>query len=331
MTGNDRVTATGPAAALVEEGLEQEPPMPVADAIPLFQTTLRQKITPYLPPPVVSAMRTIDSQIGPYIGPDASINVLGSLILAWLLWQVVRLVAGFSSSSASSSRAIQRDVADLDILPPDATTRHFDGTILLCGPSLAGKSTIFSWFIQGGSAAISTLSIPFTVRSIKSTTGFIELTSSNNTKTKIWRLLDTPGHWGPEKLLQVIPPDQVDRILLVVDSTQPVAGAADYIYAVLLAGGGSPRTAPTTLAKILIVCHKSKHPKAKNARRLKLQLRSEFERLNKLRGDDNINWEDLLNNNLAICSSSVLDKAVDMADVEAFCETGALPSSSSKK
>ena len=297
----------------------------------LLQTTLRESLTPYLPPPVIKAIQELDPRLEPYVGPEGSVNVFGSLFVAWLLYQLARTVSsslggssgsGSGSGSGNKNTAIQEDDRDKDILPSNAeTSRPFDGTVLLCGPSLAGKTSIFYRLLQrggddDGSSSSNSNSSMGTVRSIKSNTGFLE--NAENTTT-VLRILDTPGHWGPQKLLRAVPLQDIKRLVVVVDSTQPVAPAADYLYAIL-----KSRYSPD----VLIACHKSDHPKAKNARRIKLQLRSELIRLSKLdeNADANNDWEEILNA-VPLCSSTV----VNLKAVRDFCETGTAPSSSSKR
>jgi signal recognition particle receptor subunit beta len=275
----------------------------VVEATPLYQTTIRLRITPYLPPPVVVAMKRLDPQLEPYVGPEGSISILGSLLTAFLLVRVIRLVtAVVGVGGGGGGKAIQEEIHDHDILPPDATNRHFDQTILMCGPSLAGKTTLFYGLVFGNDGRTKDLSIK-TVRSIKSNTGFLEMPNGST-----WRILDTPGHWGPQKLLQAIPKGQVDRTVLVVDSTQPIASAADYLYAHIMAPATKNVRGGSGGRNLLIVCHKSDHPKAKNSRRIKLQLRSELERLSQLRTDDpTVVWEVILNE-IPISDSSDLLK-----------------------
>jgi signal recognition particle receptor subunit beta len=286
----------------------------------LLQTTLRESIAPYLPPPVLKAIKEIDPQLEPYVGPEGCITVVGSLLLSYALYQLVRSIFGSSSSSSSSlgdggkNKAIQEDYRDQDILPvSNEKSRPFDGTIVLCGTSLTGKTSLFYRLIQQEQEQQQKWK---TVRSIKSNTGFLEH------NRKVLRVLDTPGHWGPEKLIRAVPLQDIDRLLVVVDSTQPVAPAADYLYAILK----QQKSKSKNKASVLISCHKSDHPKAKNARRIKLQLRSELIRLSKL---DNINdendnyWEENLNA-IPLCSSNV----DNFNSVREFCETGAIPSSS---
>ena len=291
----------------------------------LLQTTLRESIAPYLPPPVLKAIKEIDPQLEPYVGPEGCITVVGSLLLSYAVYQLVRSIFGSSSSPSSSSsslgdggknKAIQEDYRDQDILPvSNEKSRPFDGTIVLCGPALTGKTSLFYRLIQQEQEQQQKWK---TVRSIKSNTGFLEH------NRKVLRVLDTPGHWGPEKLIRAVPLQDIDRLLVVVDSTQPVAPAADYLYAILKQQKSKSKN---NTAAVLISCHKSDHPKAKNARRIKLQLRSELIRLSKLDNIDDENdnyWEEHLNA-IPLCSSNVDD---NFHSVREFCETGAIPSSS---
>lgn len=286
-----------------------------ADNARLFQTTIRESIAPYLPPPVIKAIREIDPRLEPFFGPEASVSIFGSVFLSWCLFQILTKTI-FSSGSSSlgggnKNTAIQEDDRDKDILPSDAdTSRPFDETILLCGPSLAGKTSLFYSLLQqhGGKERTNSAG---TVRSIKSNTGFLECTpTTDNAAGTTLRILDTPGHWGPQKLLRAVPLQDVQRVVVVIDSTQPVASAADYLHAIL----------KTSNLNVLIACHKSDHPKAKNSRRIKLQLRSELIRLSKLSedsGDTTYDWEEILNA-VPLCSSAV----GDLMTLKEFCETG---------
>lgn len=283
----------------------------------LFQTKMRENITPYLPPPVIKAIKEVDPLLEPLVGPEASVNIFGSLFFAWFLYQLAQTLfsSGSSVGTGSKNTAIQEDEQDQDILPSNAeTSRFFDETVLLCGPSLGGKTSIFYRLLQKGD------STPGTVRSIKSNTGFLENSES------VLRILDTPGHWGPQKLFRVVGLQDVHRLVVVVDSSQPVAPAADYLYAVLTS---TISNSTANNPDILIACHKSDHPKAKNARRIKLQLRSELIRLGKLDnagGDDPVNWEETLNS-VPLCSSTVSN----LKQLQEFCETGTAPTTTKKR
>lgn len=294
----------------------------------LFQTKLRENLTPFLPPPVIKAIQEIDPRLEHIVGPEASISIVGSLLFAWLLYRLAKIFFSSGSSLGDGTRnsAIQEDDRDKDILPSDAkASRPFDETVLLCGPSLAGKTSIFYGLLQRGNSDSSSKSNGAkmgTVRSIKSNTGFLE------SSEKVVRILDTPGHWGPDKLLGVVGLEDVDRLVIVVDSSQPVPPAADYLYAVLKSTISNDSNSAACTPTLLIACHKSDHTKAKNTRRIKLQLRSELIRLGKLDTDNDlrIDWEEAMNA-VPLCSSTV----TDLIPLKTFCEAGTLPSSSNKR
>mmetsp|Transcript_17860 Transcript_17860/g.41190 ORF Transcript_17860/g.41190 Transcript_17860/m.41190 type:complete len:305 (-) Transcript_17860:1630-2544(-) len=295
-----------------------------ADSRP-FQTRLRENLTPFLPPPVVKAIKAVDPRLEPIVGPEASINIFGSLLFSWLLYRlaIVFFSSGFSVGNGKRNSAIQEDDRDQDILPSNAkSSRPYDETVLLCGPSLAGKTSIFYGMLQQGNSTSrsSYISKMKTVLSIKSNTSFLESCG------KVVRILDTPGHWGPGKLLRVVESEDVDRLVVVVDSSTPVSPAADYLYAVLKSNITKAMFTPT----VIIACHKSDHAKAKNTRRIKLQLRSELIRLGKLEAGNSeiekINWEEAMNV-VPLCSSAISD----LKSLQTFCETGTLPLGSNKR
>ena len=98
-------------------------------------TRLRLQITPYLPPPVVVAIKTLDPKLEPLLGPEASVTLLGTVIIGLLLWKVLSMI--FGDSSATRRGAIQDEEEDDAIV--DYKDISYDGTVLFCGPSLAGS------------------------------------------------------------------------------------------------------------------------------------------------------------------------------------------------
>lgn len=248
-------------------------------------TRLRLQIAPYLPPPVVVAMKKLDPQLEPLFGPEASITLLGTFMIGLLLWKVLEMIFGHA---AAKRGAIQDDEEDDAIV--DYKDISYDGTVLFCGPSLSGKTSIFY------SLVYPTNNYPIrTVTTLKPNTGFV-----SHQQDYTWRYLDTPGHWSPSKLVStvLIPSTRVERIVLVLDSTQSVSKAADYLYELLRQYKGT----------ILVACHKAKEPKAKNVRRLKLQIRTELERLSQLDSSTALqqsDWEDILSKQVVLVSTSV--------------------------
>jgi signal recognition particle receptor subunit beta len=296
--------------------------IPIVEATPLFRTTIRQKITPFLPPPVVVALRRIDPQLEPYIGQEPTVTLIGSLLLAVFLWKL------FGSTLGRKGKAIANLEEDEELIQDD---RYFHATLLFCGPSLAGKTSLFYQLLHPEYNSLSTAAATTTrirtVKSIKSHRDFWVVGEKNQTQTTI-RVLDTPGHWGPTKLIDTfVKKETIDRIVLVVDSTQPVAVAADYLYA-LLSLSSANRKIP-----IMVACHKSKSQKAKNFRRIKLQLRTELERLTKLDTNNNKDitpqdWDRRLQT-CGFCSSSCCEDPLVLDELKAFCQTGTLASVSS--
>jgi hypothetical protein len=291
-----------PARVLPENGKTEKG----APSAPGTATRLRQKITPYLPPPVVAAMQQVDPQLEPVLGPEASITIMGTLMVALLVWKLLSLVMGRSSTT---SGAIQDEQEDDAIVDYDDV--NYDGTVLLCGPPLAGKTSIFYTLVYP------TCPLFQTVSSIKPNTGFV------TKDDRVWRYLDTPGHWSPQKLVSTVltgSSSSVDRIVLVLDSTQPVSKSVDFLYGLLQHFRSKGSKPP-----ILVACHKSKASKAKNVRRLKLQVRNELERLEKLMDAEAapVDWDDVLSSQVGFVSTSV-DPPV-LSDLNAYLETGTLP------
>jgi signal recognition particle receptor subunit beta len=297
------------------DGTEKDLP-----SVPGTATRLRRKVAPYLPPPVIAAMQQIDPQLEPILGPEASITIAGTLVVALLVWKLVSLVMGQSSTTSGAIQDEQEDDAIVDY--GDVS---YDGTVLLCGPPLAGKTSIFYSLVYP--TATSSPSFQ-TVSSIKPNTGFV------TKDERVWRYLDTPGHWSPQKLVSTAltgsSSSSVDRIVLVLDSTQPVSKSVDFLYGLLRhfqSKGGSSNNTPS----ILVACHKTKASKAKNVRRLKLQVRNELERLEKLTIDTDdaspaVDWDDVLSSQVGFVSTSVDPPMLN--DLNAYLESGALPSAS---
>jgi hypothetical protein len=102
--------------------------------------------------------------------------------------------------------------------------------------------------------------------------------------------VDYPGHAALQSQLSSVVKD-CQRIVLVLDSTKSVAEAATVLYQILTdASCGEQRKNNTTVVPILLACHKSQLPGAKNWRRLKIQLRTELERLRKVKSAVTISY-----------------------------------------
>ena len=113
-----------------------------------------------------------------------------------------------------------------------------------------------------------------------------------------------------------------------MDSTHPVTTASDYIYDIIQhyyydkEDNGRRKTNTATPMSLVICCHKCCHPKAKNNRRIKLQLRNELQQLSQLKKQrqqqsDNdkdigifqeLDWEHVLNDTTFVqfCSTNIV-------------------------
>jgi len=250
----------------------------------LWQTNVRERITPYLPPPVTQGIQRLDPLLEPYVGSEATVTVISSLLVSWIvLWLVLRTL-----SVLNTGRAVDDDEGDVLLAANDGQAETFDATVLLVGPRHSGKTRLFYQLCYAER------DVP-TLMSLKANVGVSTIMADADddkvaaAATEI-RYMDWPGHASVSDpaLAPVLLPAKgsTTRIVLVLDATQPVTGAADTLYQLLqqLVVGDDKRNSTTTNNKaftttIFVACHKSDLPKAKNDRRIKIQLRTELERL----------------------------------------------------
>ena len=229
------------------------------------QTILREQVTPFLPPPLIRGIKTVDTYLEPHVGSEASVSILLTLLVGWLLYILL------TNCRRTTGRALVND--EQEVLEKQLEERA-DSTVLLVGPQNAGKTRLFCHLVYNKDQE--------TVMSIQPN---VEIINGI-------RYLDWPGHFSSlNDLKQMINSAKDLRIVLVVDATQPVRSAADKLYQILQLIKGRAST------KIFVACHKKDIPKAKNERRIKIQLRTELERLFSIRDDDwvkgtALNWED---------------------------------------
>ena len=235
---------------------EEELDIVVVNAEPLMQTKIREKVVPYLPPPVVKGWRQIDPILEPYLGPEPTVTLVGSILLGVLVWQVLKII-----NSLSSGRAIVDDDDD-HVISSSHKKQDYANTILLCGPSNAGKTRLFYHLCFGQT----------NVRTVTSLRANVEVSEA-----KV-RFMDYPGHASllSPQFLDIL--NSAPGIVLVLDTTQPVASVADVLYQLLAYAHEKQK-----VFDIFVACHKADAPNAKNWRRIKIQLRTELERLLKVR------------------------------------------------
>lgn len=232
------------------------------------RTKLRKGLTPYLPPPVIKAMNELDPLLEPYVGPEASITVSSTLFLCFVIFQCMKLL----SSLSRGGKAVADDDED-DALGKLNQTDDFGETVILVGPMWTGKTRLFYHLCHGDA------NLP-TVMSLRANVALVPAVEEG--KDKPVRVLDYPGHASLNDALfaEMMKSKPIPRIVMVVDSTQNMAPAADVLYD--LFQFVKDNYANTKL-NVFVACHKSDLSTSKNHRRVKIQLRTELEKLIQVR------------------------------------------------
>jgi Signal recognition particle receptor beta subunit len=256
----------------------------------LWQATVRESLVPFLPPPVTQGIRTIDSTLAVYVGPEATVTISVTLLVAWV---VVALVQRWiSSRTGPAIKAVVSGDDEGTTLSKNEGT--YDATVLLAGPRNGGKTRLFYQLCY------TERYIP-TVMSLEPNVGVTTYTGDDSTNRSMQRIryVDWPGYASVQdpSFVSIIAPDVTIvkkvhpvRVVLVVDATQPVTIAAEMLFqlftilydayvneppATTSSSSHSNRTTPS----IFVACHKKDFPKAKNDKRIKIQIRTELERL----------------------------------------------------
>ena len=282
----------------------------------MWQTTAREAVTPYLPPPVVHAIRNqIDPQLEAYgAGPEGTVTVLSTLLFAWATLLVVRALV--TRLLTGSGKAV---IEDDDAILQSATKTQYDHTVLILGPSGGGKTRLYYQLSLGPGYS----QLP-TVASIKANVGYAA--TSNSTTI---RYVDWPGYASLDDALLESILAVTDRVILVLDASQPVGLAADVLYFLCAHNNKKKKK------KVFVACHKTDLNKAKNWKRIKIQFRTELERLLSVRKNDNAWWlsgkplelDDLPSVQLHFASTSCERRLP--SELIDFCEKGILPESNS--
>lgn len=274
----------------------------------MWQAMIRESISPFLPPPVTRAMRQIDPILEPYVGPEATITLLLTLMVAWLLGILI-------SQCRGTGKAF---VDEEEKLLETKLAREASTTVLLAGSQKSGKTRLFCQIAYG---------IPRqeTVMSLKP-----NIATVNDIK-----YIDWPG--VASEFSTDIRYQRNLRVIFVVDATQPARTAADKLFLLLNEILWPQYQKYKLKTPVFVACHKNDLPKAKNEKRIKIQLRTEIERLVLARNDDDkVKWwdsEDRLElDNIAICSfhfGSTTSESKGAPELHDFCKTGEFPKESS--
>lgn len=321
--------------------------MDAPTATPMFQTRVRQTLTPYLPPPVIRGIKEIDAKLKVTVGPEASITLLSTVLIGWLTIIIVRFLV---SRVGGKGRAIADEDEDA-VLSGSSLKKglDYDATVLLCGPTRAGKTRLHYQLCYGEKNMPTVMSIKGNVglsRPTKSSTAASDTNESTATATKepVIRYMDWPGHASLDDpaLTQVL--QSQPRIVLMLDATQPVALAADTLDQLLSTYAVSSKKKSTTKSiPIFVACNKKDFPKAKNWRRCKIQIRTELERLLSVRQGNsktetetveaNATWWpevealdlERLPGGVHLYFASTTLEGKGSPELEHFCRTGELP------
>jgi len=239
-------------------------------------------------------MRSIDVYLED-VSPEASTLIFLSILFSYGVYYLIQLILYIIGNQSSFKD-------DNDVLGALTKGKGSDngssnepivGTVVLCGPSNAGKTVLFHALncdpllanMSNDEAEALLSKIPMaTVTSIQAADSYIPSSSSSD---KI-RLLDYPGHVS---LRTSLPKALMDasRIVLVLDCSKPMADAADFLYLLLTnpllpwnSSNLNSNFHSNSKMQVLIACHKSDLTLAKNPKRVKIQLRTELDRLRKI-------------------------------------------------
>jgi len=332
-------------------------PVPVHsnDDIP-WPTTVRQRVTPYLPPPVVSFMKhTLDPTLEPFVGPEGTVTLVGTLLMGWLVVKILSWILRSSTGTTGAGATTTKSwgaIQDLDdendphsgtLIPSLPNEFHYDNVMVFCGPPTTGKTSLVYALLRQGASLPSPIAT--TVSSILPTTGLLirpssdESSSSQQSQQPICRFIDIPGHWSPSTVVDTTTTSLKDLsknvtvlVAVVMDATQPVNKPVDYLYAWIqqqllpYSGTMKAKSSSSSSYKFVVVGNKADSTKAKNIRRLKLQVKQELERLHQLNTSGTattttvpvtVNWDQVLKDHVEFISSSAMNHSAD-ASVQAL-------------
>ena len=270
---------------------------------------VRLSAAPYLPPPVLSAIHITDSYLhvnhasfsSTYCYSEPSVSILSAVFSAYV---ILRLMQGLqywwtSTTKRSTAHLSGEEDAVLSGLSQKSnkTTDNksaqdddvplFDETVVFCGASGAGKTVLLHCLCNendGGSCMP-----PMTATSLVANVAYISTRDSadvdSKNETASVRLVDYPGHPSlSTKLTSLLLPDQTARVVFTIDATKPVTDGVAILYKFILTNNQvrSAWKASGKKLSILIVCTKEDDKKAKNHKRMKIQIRNELDRLRKV-------------------------------------------------
>lgn len=266
-------------------------------------TSLRHMISPYLPPPVLHAIKSIDSNPKmEIIGEEPFMTILVTFLLIVILGKGIKFLSFLTSGKAveglDDDDAPEENVlSQLKIVGNDSDIQKlYDDSVILFGPSYAGKTCLFHTLLSKSEPSKDIQMIK-TVMSLKANVSILQrrdlkMDIDDNSKKEYIRLVDYPGHITlSSHLPSLLYPTKKSksggkiRGLLVIDSTKSVSDAAMILYNTVLTNASllnEWENRGSEILQIMVVCNKSDAAGAKNWRRVKIQLRAELDKLKKI-------------------------------------------------
>ncbi|EJK73270.1 hypothetical protein THAOC_05115 [Thalassiosira oceanica] len=331
---------------------------------PIFYST-RRAVAPLLPPPVLRAIHATDSHFvvhhasftDEYLHSEPSVSILSAILLACTVWKAFQIV-WTSSTSRSTAHLSKNEDTVLGNLVGASRDRHQNGddgfsppfkdTVVICGASYSGKTTLLYLLCSDGPTTL-----PMTVTSLVANVGYISSDDSIDGSAEdatLLRLIDYPGHPSlSSQLSSLLNSENTSRVIFAIDSSQSVADGAALLYKRILTNLEASQSWSARGCKmpVLVVCTKSDVKGSKNYKRMKIQIRNELDRLRKIDLELKLNSEssaaafpikgrsidlDNLGDGIPIAlhfvESGIGDGGIDV--IKEFVLTGALPEERNK-
>ena len=288
-------------------------------------TQTRHIISPYLPPPVLHTMKVIDSHPNTkVIGDEPSMTILSALLAILLVGKGIQFLSFLTSGKAVEGLDDDDDapegnvLSDLDKLKGSNEgtknekrgSNSYKDSVILFGPRSSGKTCLFHTLLSKKKSDGKKKKVPSTVMSLKANASILpkDVGDNNKSEKECIRLVDYPGHVTlSSHLPSLLYPTTTSsskknasvRSLLVVDSTKSVSDAALLLYNTVLTNSPllSAWENENEIFHIMVVCNKADAINAKNWRRIKIQLRSELDKLKKISSSVSSSAADLVNGN----------------------------------
>ena len=266
---------------------------------PIFYST-RRAVAPLLPPPVLRAIHATDSHFvvnhasftDEYLYSEPSMAILSAILLACTVWKAFQIVWTSSTSRSTAHLSKNEDTVlgnlagarDRRQNGDDGFSPPFNDTVVICGASFSGKTTLLYLLCSDGPATL-----PMTVTSLVANVGYISSSGDSiggqSADDTLLRLIDYPGHPSlSSQLSGLLNSEDTSRVILAIDSTQLVTDGAAVLYQRILTNLEVRQSwsARGSKVPVLVVCTKSDVKGSKNYKRMKIQIRNELDRLRKI-------------------------------------------------